>query len=63
MKEVCRLRLDKDPHGYGSKDIEQILQSLAKRKPKWHMQCYPHFKTNLIDCYQANHLNVHQIQN
>ena len=43
MKEVCKLRLDNDPPGYGSKDIEQILQSLAKGNPKWHRQWYPHF--------------------
>ena len=49
MKEVCKLRLKNDPHDCGFKDIEQILQSLAKRKPKWHRQCYPHF-TNQNKC-------------
>ena len=43
MKEVCKLRLENDLHDYCSKDIKQILQSLVKRKPKWHRQCYPQF--------------------
>ena len=38
---VCKLRLENEPRDYGSNDIEQILQSLTKRKPKWHMQFYP----------------------
>ena len=42
-KIVCKLRLENDPHDYGSNDIEQILQSSVKRKPKWHRQCYQHF--------------------
>ena len=40
---VCKLRLENDPPDYGSNDIEQILQSFVKRKPKWHRQCYQHF--------------------
>ena len=40
---VCNLRLENDPHDYGSNDIEQILQSLVKGKPIWHRQCYQHF--------------------
>ena len=40
---VCKLRLENDPRDYGSNDIEQILQSSVKRKPKWHRQCYQHF--------------------
>ena len=40
---VCKLRLEIDPRDYGSNDIEQILQSSVKRKPKWHRQCYQHF--------------------
>ena len=43
VKEVCKLRLENDPHDYGSEDIEQILQLSAKRKHKWHRQCYQHF--------------------
>ena len=43
VKEVCKLRLENDPHDYGSKDIEQILESSVKRKPKWHRQCYQQF--------------------
>ena len=39
---VCKLRLENDQRDYGSNDIEQILQSLVKRKPKWHRQCYQH---------------------
>ena len=26
LKEVCKLRLENDPHDYSSKDVEQILQ-------------------------------------
>ena len=40
---VCKLRLGNDSHDYGSNDIEQILQSSVKRKPKWHRQFYQHF--------------------
>ena len=40
VKEVCKLRLENDPHDYGSKDIERILEPSVKRKPKWHRQCY-----------------------
>ena len=43
VKEVCKLRLENDPHDYGSKNVEQILQSSVKRKPKWHRQCCQHF--------------------
>ena len=43
MREVCKLRLENDPHDYGSKDIDPILQSSVKRKPKRHRQCYQHF--------------------
>ena len=42
-KIVCKLRLENDLRDDGSNDIEQILQSLVKRKPKWHRQCYQHF--------------------
>ena len=42
-KLVCKLRLENDPRDYGSYDIEQILQSSVKRKPKWHRQCYQPF--------------------
>ena len=38
MKEACKLNLENDPRDYGSKDIEHILQTSAKRKPKWHRQ-------------------------
>ena len=34
MKEVCKVRFENVPHDYGSKEIEQILQSSLKRKPK-----------------------------
>ena len=40
---VCKLWLENDPRDYGSNDIEQILQSSVKRKPKWHLQFYQHF--------------------
>ena len=40
---VCKLRLENDPRDYGSNDIEQILQSSVKRKPKWYRQCNQHF--------------------
>ena len=40
---VCRLRLGNDPRNYGSNDIEQLLQSSVKRKPKCQRQCYQHF--------------------
>ena len=43
VKEVCKLRLENDPHDNGSKDIERILESSVKRKPKWHRQCYQQF--------------------
>ena len=44
VQGLCRkLRLENDPHNYGSKDIEQMWQSSVKRKPKWHTQCYKHF--------------------
>ena len=36
MKEVCKLNLENDPRDYSFKDIEHILQTSAKRKPKWH---------------------------
>ena len=39
VKDVCKLRLENDPHNYGSNDIEQILQLSVKRKRKWHRQC------------------------
>ena len=55
MKEVCKLRLKYDPRDYGSKDIEQILQSSAKRRPKWHRQCYQHFTNqNKLDKLLSN---------
>ena len=38
MKLVCKMRLENVPHDYGSKDIEQILESSIKKKPKWHIQ-------------------------
>ena len=53
MEEVCKLRLEIDPmYYYGSKDIEQILYSSVKRKPKWHRQCYQHFTNlnKLVNC-------------
>ena len=31
---VCKLRLENDPHDYGSNDLEQIFQSSVKMKPK-----------------------------
>ena len=34
VKEVCKLRLENDPHVYGSKDTKQILKSSVKRKSK-----------------------------
>ena len=34
VKEVCKLRLENTPHDYGSKFMEQILQSPVKRNPK-----------------------------
>ena len=55
MKEVCKLRLENDPHDHGPKDIEQILQSSVKRKPKWHRQCYQHLKNqNKLDRLLSN---------
>ena len=52
---VCKLRLENDPHDYGSNDIEQILQSSVKRKPKWHRQCYQHFTNqNKLDRLLSN---------
>ena len=52
---VCKLRLENDPRGYGSNDIEQILQSSVKRKPKWHRQCYQHFTNqNKLDRLFSN---------
>ena len=38
MKEVCKLNIENDPCDYGSKDLEHILQTWVKRKPKWHRQ-------------------------
>ena len=32
--QVCKLRLENDPHDYGSKYLEHILQSSVERKPK-----------------------------
>ena len=40
---VCKLRLENNPINNGSNDVELILQSLVKKKPKWHRQCYQHF--------------------
>ena len=55
MKLICKLRLEKYPHDYGSKDIEQILQSLVKRKTELHRQCYQHFTNqNKLDRLLSN---------
>ena len=55
MKLICKLRLENDPLNYGSKDIEQILQSLVKRKTKLHRQCYQHFTNqNKLDRLLSN---------
>ena len=44
-----------DPHDYGTKDIEQMLQSSVKRKHKWHRQCYQHFTNqNKLDSLLSN---------
>ena len=43
VKNVCKLRLENDPHNFGSDDIEQIWQSYVQRKPKWQRHCYQHF--------------------
>ena len=52
---ACKLRLENDPRDYGSNDIEQILQSLVKRKLKWHRQCYQHFTNqNMVDRLLSN---------
>ena len=52
---VCKLRLENDPRDYGSNDIEQILQSSVKRKPKWHRQSYQHFTNqNKLDRLLSN---------
>ena len=54
-KLVCKLRLENDPRDYGSYDIEQILKSSVKRKPKWHRQCYQHFTNqNKLDRFLSN---------
>ena len=65
VKEVCKLRLENDPHDYSSLDIEQILQSSVQRKSEWHMQFIntSKIRTTLIDCYQTNHYNVYQKKN
>ena len=52
---VCKLRLENDPRHYDSNDIEQILQSSVKRKPKWQRQCYQHFTNqNKLDRILSN---------
>ena len=52
---VCKLRLENDPHDHSSNDIEQILQSSVKSKPKWHRQCYQHFTNqNKLDRLLSN---------
>ena len=54
---VCNLRLENNPRDYVSNDsdIEQILQSSVKRKPKWHRQCYQHFTNqNKLDRLLSN---------
>ena len=54
---VCKLRLENDPRDYGSNNIEQILQSSVKRKPKLHRQCDLHFTTqNKLDILLSNQL-------
>ena len=53
---VCKLRLENDID-YGSNDIEQILQSSVKMKPKWHRQGYQHFTNqNKLDRLLSNQL-------
>ena len=55
-KTVCKLRLENDPRDYGSNNINQILQSLVKRKPKWHRQCYQYITNqNKLDRSLSNH--------
>ena len=52
---VCKLRLENDPHDYGSNDIEQILQSSVERKPKWHRQSNQYFTNqNKLDRFLSN---------
>ena len=52
---VCKLRLETDQRDYDSNDIEQILQSYVKRKPKLHRQCYQHFTSqNKLDRLLSN---------
>ena len=52
---VCKLRLENDPRDYGSNDIEQILQSSVKRKPKWHWQSFQNFTNkNKLDILLSN---------
>ena len=52
---VYKVRLESNPLDYGSNDIEQLLQSSVKRKPKWHRQCYQHFTNqNKLDRLLSN---------
>ena len=52
---VCKLRLENDPHDYGSNDIVQKFLSSVKRKPKWHRQFYQHFTNqNKLDRLLSN---------
>ena len=54
-EKVCKLRLENDPRDYGSNNLEQILQSSVKGKPKWHRQCYQHFTNhNKLDILLSN---------
>ena len=56
MKEVYKLRLENDPHDYGSEDIEQILQLSVKRNINGTGSVIntSQIRTNLIGCYQYN---------
>ena len=53
---VCKLRLENDPHDYGSNDIEQILQGSVKRKLNGTGSVIntSQIRTDLIDCYQTH---------